>query len=110
MNFVGILEIPKAALDEIVANSLIHRDYFYSSCIRIFIFSDRIEIINPGSLPDNITIEMVKYGVSCPRNNILASFANKVLVYRGLGNGVRRALKNILTFHLKMILKVINSK
>ncbi len=93
VNSVGILEIPKVVIEEILANALIHRDYFYSSCVRIFIFEDRIEIINPGSLPENLTIDMMKYGVSCPRNNVLASFASKILVYRGLGNGVRRAIK-----------------
>ena len=114
VNSVGVLEVSKVALEEIIANALIHRDYFYLSSVRIFIFSDRIEIINPGSLHDNLTIDMMKYGVSCPRNNVLASFANKVLVYRGLGNGVRRALKehpyitfenDVLANQFKVIIK-----
>lgn len=93
VNSVGVLEIPKVVLEEIIANALIHRDYFYPASVRIFIFSNRIEVISPGSLPDNLTVDMMRYGVSCPRNNVLASFANKVLVYRGLGNGIIRALK-----------------
>lgn len=93
VNSTGVLEIPRIVLEEIIANALIHRDYFYSASVRIFVFSNRVEIINPGSLPDNLTVDMMMYGVSCPRNNVLASFASKVLVFRGLGNGVRRALK-----------------
>ncbi|UCH97317.1 MAG: ATP-dependent DNA helicase RecG, partial [Candidatus Aminicenantes bacterium] len=34
-----------------------------------------------------------KKGISMIRNPILASYAAKILPYRGLGNGIRRALK-----------------
>ncbi|MFA6011747.1 MAG: RNA-binding domain-containing protein [Desulfobacteraceae bacterium] len=93
VNSLGEPEIPRIVLEEIVANALIHRDFFISAPIRIFIFSDRIEIISPGHLPNNLTIENIKNGNSNIRNPILASFATKLLPYRGLGNGIRRALK-----------------
>jgi ATP-dependent DNA helicase RecG len=92
VNSPGELEVPKVALEELLANALVHRDYFVSSPVRIFIFDDRIEIISPGHLPNNLTIENIKRGNSNIRNPILASFATKILPYRGLGNGVRRAL------------------
>jgi ATP-dependent DNA helicase RecG len=44
-------------------------------------------------LPNNLTIENIKKGISMIRNPILASYAAKILPYRGLGNGIRRALK-----------------
>lgn len=93
VNSLGEPEIPRIVLEEIVANALIHRDFFISAPIRIFIFSDRIEIISPGHLPNNLTIENIKNGNSNIRNPILASFATKLLPYRGLGNGIRRAIK-----------------
>jgi ATP-dependent DNA helicase RecG len=92
VNSVGQLEIPKVALEELLTNALIHRDYFISAPIRIFIFENRIEIISPGHLPNNLTIENIKAGNSNIRNPILTSFATKILPYKGLGNGVRRAL------------------
>jgi ATP-dependent DNA helicase RecG len=92
VNSPGELEIPKIALEELLANALVHRDYFITAPIRIFIFDDRIEIISPGHLPNNLTIENIKSGNSNIRNPILASFASKILPYRGLGNGIRRAL------------------
>ncbi|MCD4818400.1 MAG: putative DNA binding domain-containing protein [Candidatus Cloacimonetes bacterium] len=98
INSLGELEIPKIVFEEIITNALIHRDYFISAPIRIFIFNNRIEIISPGHLPNNLTIENIKSGNSNIRNPILASFATKILPYRGLGNGIRRALsayKNI---------------
>ena len=93
VNSLGKLEIPKIVIEELLVNALIHRDYFISSPVRIFIFSNRIEIISPGHIPNNLTIENIKNGNSNIRNPILASFATKILPYRGLGNGIRRALK-----------------
>ena len=54
---------------------------------------DRIEIINPGNLPNNLTIENIKGGNSNVKNPVLASFAYHVLPYRGIGSGIMRALK-----------------
>lgn len=101
VNSLGIMEIPKITLEELIINAIIHRDYFVSAPIRVFIFQDRIEIISPGHLPNNLTIENIINGNSNIRNPILASFATKILPYRGLGNGIRRALKayNDITFH-----------
>jgi len=93
INSPGEPEIPRVALEELIANSLIHRDYFVSAPVRIFIFKDRIEIISPGHLPNNLTIENIKSGNSNIRNPILSSYATKILPYRGLGTGIRRALK-----------------
>jgi len=93
VNTTGDLEIPKIVFEELVANALIHRDYFISAPVRIFLYSDRIEIISPGHLPNFLTVENIKAGNSNIRNPILASFATKILPYRGLGSGIRRALK-----------------
>jgi len=93
VNTTGEPEIPRIALEELLTNALIHRDYFISAPVRVFIFSDKVEIISPGHLPNNLTIENIKSGNSNIRNPVLASFATKILPYRGLGNGVRRALK-----------------
>jgi len=92
-NVKGELEVSQVALEELLANALIHRDYFRNAAIRIFIFDNRVEIISPGSLPNNLTIENVKSGVSIIRNPVIASFANKMIPYRGLGSGILRALK-----------------
>ena len=93
INSEGEPEIARIAVEEIVANALIHRDYFVPAPVRIFVFSNRVEIVSPGHLPNNLTVENIKNGNSNIRNPILASFAAKLLPYRGLGNGVRRVLK-----------------
>lgn len=93
VNAPGQPEIPPIALEELLANALIHRDYFVSAPVRIFVFDNRVEIISPGHLPNNLTVENIKSGNSNIRNPILASFATKILPYRGLGSGITRALK-----------------
>lgn len=93
INSVGEPEIPRIVLEELIANALIHRDYFVSAPIKVLVFVDRIEIVSPGHLPNNLTIENIKMGNSNVRNPILASFAPKVLPYRGLGSGIKRAIR-----------------
>ncbi|MFO0176221.1 MAG: RNA-binding domain-containing protein [Planctomyces sp.] len=93
VNSEGILEVPRIVFEELLANAIIHRDFFVSAPIRIFMFDDRIEIISPGHLPNNLTVANIRSGNSNMRNPILASYATKVLPYRGLGNGIVRAIK-----------------
>lgn len=93
VNSTGILEIPKLVLEELLINALVHRDYLIHSVIRLFIFENRIEIISPGKLPNNLDIDKIKMGVSIPRNPTIHTFAGELLPYRGLGTGVIRALK-----------------
>ncbi|WP_063570104.1 RNA-binding domain-containing protein [Achromobacter ruhlandii] len=92
-NSQGQPEIPRIVWEELVANALIHRDYFVSAPIRVLVFADRVEIISPGHLPNNLTIENIKAGNSNMRNPVLASFAAKLLPYRGLGSGLLRSLR-----------------
>ena len=93
-NFPGILEIPEIALEEAIVNALVHRDYLISSCIRVFIFDNRIEIISPGKLPNTATVESIRAGIQIVRNPVLISFVPKLgIPYRGLGSGVPRMIE-----------------
>jgi len=91
-NSIGIPEIPHESIGEIVANALMHRDYFVSASVRVFIFRDRVEIISPGCLPNNLTVENIKAGSSNIRNPALTSHASHILPYRGIGSGIINAL------------------
>lgn len=92
-NQLGELEIPQPVLEELTVNALVHRDYYINAPIIVFVFDNRIEIISPGRLPNNLSIEHIKNGVSVVRNPVLHSFASRMLPYRGVGTGIRRALK-----------------
>ncbi len=80
-NTEGDLEIPAVALEELVVNMFLHRDYFISAPWRVTIFDDRIELISPGALPNNLIVENIRNGVSNIRNPLIASVAgrNRVL-------------------------------
>ena len=91
-NSLPVWEIPLEVFEELVVNALVHRDYFVHTTIKVYIFSDRIEIVSPGKLPNSLTIENIKNGISIPRNPILQSIAQYLLPYKGLGTGVSRAL------------------
>ena len=93
-NSIGIPEIPYETIGELVSNSLIHRDYFVSAPVRVFIFRDRVEMYSPGHLPNNLTVEKIMLGVSNTRNQLLASHANHIIPYRGYGSGILKALAN----------------
>jgi len=93
VNAPGIPEIPESVFEELLVNALVHRDYLISAPIRLFIFDNRIEIISPGHLPNNLTVEKILAGNSNIRNPILVSYISKgLLPYKGIGSGIRRAL------------------
>ena len=95
VNAPGQPEIAEAVFEELLVNALVHRDYFVSAPIRLFIFDNRIEIISPGHLPDNLTVEKICTGNSNIRNPILVSYLAKgLLPYHGLGSGIKRALSS----------------
>ena len=92
-NSIGKLEVSEIALEEILQNALVHRDYTKNAPVRLLIFDDRIEIISPGCLPDGLTVENIKFGNAVVRNPFIANFCAKTMPYRGLGSGIIRALK-----------------
>ncbi len=93
VNAPGRPEISESVFEELLVNALVHRDYLVSAPIRLFMFDNRIEIISPGHLPNNLTVEKIRTGNSNIRNPILVSYVAKGLMpYHGLGSGIKRAL------------------
>lgn len=93
VNAPGKPEIPPSVFEELLVNALVHRDYMVSAPIRLFVFDNRIEIVSPGHLPNNLTVEKIRAGNSNIRNPILVSYVAKGLMpYHGIGSGIQRAL------------------
>lgn len=61
--------------------------------LRVFIFDNRIEIHSPGLLPEGVSPESIKHGVSVPRNKLLFNHGINLLPYTGAGSGITRALQ-----------------
>jgi predicted HTH transcriptional regulator len=90
-NVPGKLEISDVALEELLQNALVHRDYSKNAPIRLMIFDNRIEIVSPGCLPNSLTVESIKLGNAVVRNNLLITYCAKLMNYRGFGSGIIRA-------------------
>lgn len=74
---------------EILVNACVHRNYAISgSRVRIFLFSDRIEIRSPGRLPNTISIEKLSAGVSYAVNPVIVKFMENLRYIDKLGRGL----------------------
>ncbi|MCD6381955.1 MAG: putative DNA binding domain-containing protein, partial [Candidatus Aenigmarchaeota archaeon] len=66
-------EYPPEAIREAIVNAICHRDYNSSGNVQIRIFDEKMEIWNPGTLPEGITVESLKkQHLSKPRNRSIA--------------------------------------
>lgn len=66
-------EIPKEVVREAIVNAVAHRDYTSNASVQVMLFSDRLEILNPGRLPPSLTLEQLREThPSVPNNRLLA--------------------------------------
>ncbi len=79
-------EYPMEALREAIINALIHRDYFETGDVRVFIFDDRVEVINPGTFPEGVSPKRPKHK---PVNEILCQLVYDVGYIEKYGSGIQ---------------------
>jgi len=90
---------PEVAIREFVANALIHQDFSISgSGVLIEIFTDRIEITNPG-VP---LVDVNRFIDTAPksRNESLASLMRRLNICEERGSGIDRAISAIEFYQL----------
>ncbi len=86
----------REALREGLVNALVHRDYgIRGSKVRVLLFSDRLEIRSPGSLPNSVTIEKMKQGTSYARNPMLMRYMENMDYTDRLGMGVPMIMQEV---------------
>ena len=91
-----IEEYPSLVLREAIVNTLVHRNYSISgSKIRILMFDDRVEFHSPGRLPNTVTIEKMKIGISYARNPFLVKYMENLRYIDQLGRGVPMIIKSM---------------
>jgi len=94
----GLKRVQKAEyIEEVVrealVNAIAHRNYVRrGSRIHISIFDDRIEVRNPGPLPNGVTVENMRYGVQVTRNPTVVRYLRAYGYWEGDGWGVRRMI------------------
>ena len=90
-------DYPDEAVREAVVNALVHRDYLLSGTdIELSVYSNRLEIISPGRLPNGITPERMRIGCRAARNQLLKDSMRDYGYLEHMGMGVpRKILKSM---------------
>lgn len=86
-------EYPMEAARELVVNAVAHRDYSIAGDgIRLFIFSNRMEVTSPGGLPGPVTITNIRDERFSRNSAIVQVLADMKFIER-LGYGVDRVIE-----------------
>ena len=84
---------PEEVIREALVNAVVHRDYLLSSTdIELSIYSDRMEIISPGRLPNGITPERMRVGCRAARNQLLKDVMRDYGYLEHMGMGIPRKI------------------
>jgi len=93
LNRIEISEYPYKAVRECLINAIIHRNYF-GPPIQISIYDDKFMVWNPGSLPEELTIEDLRTKhASYPRNSIMADVFFKAGLIETWGRGTIKIIE-----------------
>ncbi len=89
-----IRNYPYWSLRELVMNAVMHRSYESNSPIYIYEFSDRIEIINPGGLYGDVTVDNFP-NASDYRNVVIAESMKRLGYVNRFNYGITRAIDEL---------------
>lgn len=85
---------PEIAVREALLNSLVHREYSFSSSTLISIFSDRIEFVSLGGLVKGLTLKDIMLGISQCRNEKLAAVFYRLQLIEAYGTGIPKIIES----------------
>ena len=93
-------QYPATIVRELIANAIAHRDYsIWGATNRLMIFSDRLEMRSPGTLPNTITVERMVMGVSYYRNPIIMQVLKDFGYVESIGRGIIRCNRTLKALH-----------
>lgn len=87
---IDIRDYPPESVREVILNLLMHRDHSCPHDTQIKMFSDRIEFVSFGSLPEGMTMERMRSGISIPRNRKLAEIFLRLKLIEKMGMGIKK--------------------
>jgi len=89
-----VSQYPPFAIREALINAIVHTDYAMKGChIQVAIFSDRIEITNPGGLPFGQTLKKALSGYSRLRNRVIGRVFRELKLIEQWGSGLQRIIE-----------------
>jgi predicted HTH transcriptional regulator len=66
-------DIPKEVVSEAIVSAIVHRDYYSPASVEVALYSDRLEVWNPGQLPKGLNLQdLAKPHTSYPVNPLIA--------------------------------------
>lgn len=81
-------EIPVEVVTEAIVNAVAHRDYTDKGSVQVMLFSDRLEVRNPGRLPPPLTLDKLREAHrSVPGNPLLAESLYLMEYIERMGTG-----------------------
>jgi len=84
---------PKEVIRETIVNAIVHRDYTISGTdVELSIYSDHLEVISPGRLPNTVTVERMKAGCRVTRNELIKEILRDYHYVEATGLGVPRKI------------------
>jgi predicted HTH transcriptional regulator len=87
-------EYPILAVREAITNAIVHADYAQrGSPLRVAIFTDRIEVDNPGGLLPGLAIPDIRRGVSKLRNRVIGRVFHELRLIEQWGSGIPRMVR-----------------
>ena len=93
-----IPEYPITSLREAITNAVMHRDWFIEGAnVFVQIFSDRIEIVSPGSLPPGMKPAYLGHK-SVRRNPLIADLYHRIGFIEKAGTGIQRMIEETRKF------------
>lgn len=96
---------------ELITNALVHRNYSITgSKVRVLMFEDRIEFISPGRLPNTVTVEKLKIGVSYSVNPVIVKFMENMGYVDKIGRGLPMVYREALELNKKVEFKEIGEE
>ncbi len=99
--------IPEEAFREAIANAIVHRTWDINASIQISMYSDRIEVVSPGGLPNGIKEEEYRRGgLSVLRNRILGNVFLRLNMIERFGTGIRRINETYRNSEVKPVFKI----
>ena len=85
-----VYELPLDSIREAICNAVFHRDYLEPSSIYVALYDDRLEILSPGELVKDFSMEDAMNGFSKLRNNALGDALEYMKEVEAWGGGVSR--------------------
>ena len=90
--------VPEVIIRELLANALVHQDFsVHGNAVLIEIFSDRLEVSNPGK--PVVPVDRLIDGI-CSRNERLADLMRRLGICEERGSGIDKVVSAVELLHL----------